>query len=283
MGHEAGAKISEGGFDLGARAQQIRDRLREQKQFDEAGLYAIQLDRDARFMKHWADLLKEVAEKDGGADGKEMARLLAAWNGKADADQVGYRLARGFRVRVIEELWTAWIKAGAPDLGMPIVWDGRAEYPVWQAIEARAPHLLPKPYASWDAFLLAQSEAVARELKESDGGLERATWGRRNTARIIHPFSRVLPALGSFLNMAATPLPGDSNMPMVLTPNAGASERMVVAPGHEETAILVMPGGQSGHPMSPFYGAGHQDWLDGKPAPLLAGETRYTLMLRARP
>ena len=283
MGNDAGAKISEGGFDLGARAQQIRDRLREQKQFDEAGLYAIQLDRDARFMKHWADLLKAVAEKGTGADDKEMARLLAAWNGKADADQVGYRLARGFRVRVIEELWSAWIKTAAPDLGMAIAWDGRAEYPVWAAIEARAPHLLPKAYASWEAFLQAQSEAVAKELKESDGSLERATWGRRNTARIIHPFSRVLPALGTFLNMPATPLPGDGNMPMVLTPNAGASERMVVAPGHEETAILVMPGGQSGHPMSPFYGAGHQNWLDGKPAPLLAGETRYSLTLKSKP
>jgi len=52
-----------------------------------------------------------------------------------------------------------------------------------------------------------------------------------------------------------------------------------VAPGHEEQAILSMPAGQSGHPLSPFYGAGHDGWLQGRPTPLLAGATRYTLQL----
>lgn len=39
----------------------------------------------------------------------------------------------------------------------------------------------------------------------------------------------------------------------------GASMRMAVAPGREAEGILHMPGGQSGHPMSPFCGAGHDD------------------------
>jgi penicillin amidase len=278
MSGAAGIKIADAGFDLGARAQQIRDRLREKKQFDEAGLYAIQLDREARFIKHWAELLRAVAEKSDHADLKEMARQLSSWNGRADIDQVGYRLARAFRTRILDELWQAWIPAAAPELGLATRWDGRAEYPAWQAISTRAPHLLPKEFASWDAFLLAQTEAIANDIKK-DGNVASATWGQRNTARIIHPFSQAIPALGMLLDMPRTPLPGDNHMPMVLGPNSGASERMVVAPGHEESGILTMPGGQSGHPLSPFYGAGHQDWLDGKPAPLLAGEARHTLRL----
>lgn len=271
--------IGEGGFDLGARAGQIRDRLRERTQFDEPSLYAIQLDREARFMRHWADLLRTVAEKAGTADAGDTLRLLAAWNGRADADQAGYRLARAFRSRVLDELWKAWIRAAAPDLGIEIHWEGRTEYPAWQAINSRAPHLLPPPFTTWDAFLAAQAEAVAGELKKLHGSLDRATWGARNVARIGHPFSRALPWLGVLLDMPRTPLPGDSHMPMVLSSGFGASERMVVAPGHEEAGILTMPGGQSGHPLSPFYGAGHQEWLEGKPTPLLAGEARYVLQL----
>lgn len=111
------------------------------------------------------------------------------------------------------------------------------------------------------------------------GKIADATWGKRNIARIKHPFSRAMPFLSAVLDMPATPLAGDNNMPLVAAPTFGASQRMVVSPGHEEQAIFTMPGGQSGHPLSPFYGAGHDDWLQGKPTPLLAGETRHTLQL----
>lgn len=59
--------------------------------------------------------------------------------------------------------------------------------------------------------------------------------------------------------------------------NFGASQGLVVAPGHEEQGVLTVAGGQSGHPLSPFYGAGHQGWLEGRATPLLAGETRHTI------
>ncbi len=40
-----------------------------------------------------------------------------------------------------------------------------------------------------------------------------------------------------------------------------------------------MPGGQSGHPMSPHYRAGHEAWVKGEPTPFLPGETVHTLTL----
>jgi penicillin amidase len=80
--------------------------------------------------------------------------------------------------------------------------------------------------------------------------------------------------------MPATPLAGDNHMPAVALSTFGASQHMAVSPGREQDGILTMPGGQSGHPFSPFYGAGHDDWLKQKPAPLLAGEARHTLTLK---
>ena len=68
----------------------------------------------------------------------------------------------------------------------------------------------------------------------------------------------------------------------VAAPDFGASERMVVSPGHEADGILHMPGGQSGNPLSPFWGAGHEDWVQGKPTPFLPGKTAYTLTLEPK-
>ncbi|MBS1222586.1 MAG: penicillin acylase family protein, partial [Proteobacteria bacterium] len=63
------------------------------------------------------------------------------------------------------------------------------------------------------------------------------------------------------------------------TPGSGASERLVVAPGREAEGILHLPGGQSGHPLSPFYRAGHAAWATGEPLPLLPGPAAHRLRL----
>jgi penicillin amidase len=81
--------------------------------------------------------------------------------------------------------------------------------------------------------------------------------------------------------MPAEPLRGDGNMPRVVAPDFGASERMVVSPGHEADGILHMPGGQSGHPLSPYWGAGHEAWVQGKPTPFLPGKAEH--VIEARP
>jgi penicillin amidase len=102
-------------------------------------------------------------------------------------------------------------------------------------------------------------------------------------ARIQHPLARVLPAwLCSWLNMPADPLPGDVDMPRVQGNTFGASERFVVSPGHEAEGIFHMPGGQSGHPLSPFFRAGHTAWVRGDPTPFLPGATEHTLILAPR-
>ncbi len=68
-------------------------------------------------------------------------------------------------------------------------------------------------------------------------------------------------------------------MPRVQGRSFGASQRMVVSPGHERSGIFHMPGGQSGHPLSPFYLAGHADWAAGRPGPFLPGPATHTLRL----
>jgi penicillin G amidase len=293
----AGAEIiGDGGFDLGARATQIRDRLRETKQHTEATLYAIQLDRESRFLKPWAALATTRASAattapDAQAGITALGEELKRWNGSADVDQVGHRIARAFRERVLSELWRAWLTSKGAKLSASdapeksdaaLSHDARFEYAAWQAIQAEAPHLLPPTFSSWAKFLDAQLVWVHDDLVKQHGTLQAATWGARNTSRIKHPFSRAMPFLSPYLDMPPRPLAGDNHLPRVANPSFGASQRLVVSPGKEEQAILTVAGGQSGHPLSPFYGAGHKQWLEGAPQPLLAGATRHKLTLSAQ-
>jgi penicillin amidase len=69
-------------------------------------------------------------------------------------------------------------------------------------------------------------------------------------------------------------------MPRVQRGLQGASQRFAVSPGDEEQGYFHMPGGQSGHPLSRWYRAGHDAWLRGEPLQFLPGEARHRLLLR---
>jgi penicillin amidase len=71
-------------------------------------------------------------------------------------------------------------------------------------------------------------------------------------------------------------------MPHVAAPSGGQSERMTVSPGHEERGILNMPGGQSGHPLSPYFLAGHASWVKGEATPMLPGAAQHTLRFQPK-
>lgn len=61
---EALTRFGDGGYALGARSAQIRDRLFEQDRFDEADFYQLQLDNEARFLQPWHALLSELLATD---------------------------------------------------------------------------------------------------------------------------------------------------------------------------------------------------------------------------
>src|SRR6059058_5572772 len=140
-------------------------------------------------------------------------------------------------------------------------------------------HLLARAYPDWPAFLRAQVDVTLADLGERCPELARCTWGARNVVRIRHPLSAALPWLASFLDMPTLELPGDHDMPRVQDGATGASERFDVSPGHESEGYLQLPGGQSGHPLSPYYRAGFIEWARGEPLPFLPGPAEHALTL----
>jgi penicillin amidase len=136
---------------------------------------------------------------------------------------------------------------------------------------------LPPQYADWQALQVAAIDRVIKDLTKDGQPLSAATWGQRNTATSAHPMASAIPLLGKYLKVAPDMLPGDQHMPRVSGPSFGQSERLTVSPGHEEQGIFNMPGGQSGHPLSPYFLDGRSDWLSGRASPLLPGPAQHTL------
>ncbi|MCL1499399.1 penicillin acylase family protein [Xanthomonas nasturtii] len=280
------ATLGNAGYDLGARAQQIRDALFARQRFNERDLLAIQLDDRAVLLTRWWQLLRSVVEHSKDPALQQIASATRDWDGHASTQSAGYRIVREFRSKTIDAVEAGLLAPAEAALGEDFLPPRRAQLEgiVWPLLQQRPAHLLPPAFASWeqllsDAARSAQTAVIAQD--EQNEPLGQHTWGQRNTLAICHPIARAVPAFAKrWLCMPPDQLPGDRDMPRVQGPAFGASERMVVSPGHEQDGIVHMPGGQSGHPLSPFWGAGHDDWVHGRPTPFLPTATRYTLQLR---
>lgn len=283
VGGDGLAKLGDGAYRRPGRAAQIRDRLAPLQQAKPADFLDILLDDRALFLAPWHELLLQTLAPAATAAKPARSALRAAaenWEGRATVDAVSFRLTKLFRAAVHARIFTpifapcveAYPEFNSGDLLL--------ETPAWTLIKERPLHLLAPEYATWDDLLLAAADDVSAELAREGVPPARARWGDSNTAQIRHPFTYAFPWLGRWLNMPRDPLPGDADMPRVQNPRNGASERLVVSPGHESEGLFHMPGGQSAHPLSPFFRAGHQAWVKGEPTPLLPGPKVHALELR---
>jgi penicillin amidase len=273
-------RMGDGGYSLGARAKQIRDALLPLTSATEKDMLAIQLDDRALFLERWRSLFLDLLHEKGGLE--DLERVLdEGWTGRASIDSTGYRAARELRRAVLEEvLGTFAAKARRADPRFGVIQLRQPEGPAWQLVSERPAHLVAPPYRNWEDWLFAILERTTASWSRP---LEERTWGQANTSKITHPLSSAFPLfLARFLDAPPRPLPGHTDMPRVQGPSHGASERLVVSPGREDQALFHMPGGQSGHPLSPYYLAGHKDWEEGRATPLLPGATTYALKLIPR-
>ncbi len=283
VGGEAAARLGDGGMDRGARAAQIHADLEQApRPITPAASLAVQLDDRAVFLTRWRDALRELLERDaaGGRPRADVSAVLADWSGHAAPDDAAYRLVRAFRAQVELRVFHALVAPArklAPgfEFHIPSSFEG----PLWRVLQAAPLHLLPSRYADWDA-LLNESLTAASTGAAGCGDLRSCTWGTVNEVHVTHPLSRALPALAGWLDMPRERIPGGrEDMPRVQGPDFGASERFSVSPGHEAQGYFHMPGGQSGHPLSPYYCGDFQAWARGETAPFLPGPAQHTLRL----
>jgi penicillin amidase len=291
IGGEALERLGFGAFSHGSRARQIRDGLFAKERFDEHDMLAIQLDDRGVLLERWQSLLLQHLQS--GAGNPQYASLIPPvenWGGRAVPNSIGYRLVRTFRAELIAimyDAYTAPMRAGEP---VPAggqrprrVTSKQADEPAWRLLTERPAHLVPPGYPDWDAVMNAGiANTLAAVASEAGDRLTAFTWGAANRAEIRHPLTRAVPGPSFFLNPPNEPQPGDLYQPRVAGPGTGASERFVVVPGHEGTGIFHMPTSQTGHPLSPYYMAGHEDWARGRPTPFRPGEQKWRMVFQPR-
>jgi len=284
VGGPAAARIGDDGMDRGARAAQILADLKQAPApFTPASSLAVQLDDRSLFLERWRSLLSEVIERDralGHHDHDAAHEVLASWSGHAAPGDAAYRLVQLFRAQVEARAFFMLVaparrKAQNFRFEIPASFEG----PLWRLMHQRPMNLLAAQYADWDAFLL-EALVAAERLPAACRDLASCNWGKVNAVRITHPLSAALPLLSRFLDMPTVMVAGGrADMPRIQGSGFGASERFSVSPGHEDEGYFHMPGGQSGHPLSPFYRAGFAAWAQGEPTPFLPGPTAHSLTL----
>ena len=277
--------VGAGGYDIGARARQIRDDLVGLTHpATEADMLAIQTDSRALFIGRWRFLLLELLDEEAmnaAPARREFRARVSDWDAHASPESVGYRLVREFRGQVLDSLWHSFatgLSGGRFEVRRP----AQFESPGWRLVSERPPGVAPPGGGAWRVFLLSRVDASITQLTKDCGTLAACTYGARKPVAVRHPLSRALsmPLIPRLLDMPTQQLPGDHHMPRVQDGAFGASERFAVSPGREDQGYLELPGGPSGHPLSPFYRSGFDDWTKGQPTPFLPGPAVHRLALR---
>ncbi|MGQ0592989.1 MAG: penicillin acylase family protein [Gammaproteobacteria bacterium] len=274
------------GFASGYRAYRIAERLRAMDRIEEEDMLRLQLDTTAGAYGFYRDIAlgaltpKALKDKPGR---RELRDHLEAWDGRAEVGSLGLGVLIRFREALAKAVFEPLLRScRALDEAFQYHWV-HLDLPLQAVLTAKDPRLVPEreSHSDWDAFLLAKLEESAQALMQQHSveSLRDLTWGRINVAEYAHPLSGGLPGLGIFLDLPRDPLPGCGFCVRVDSARGGASERLVVSPAHPEDGILKIPGGQSGHPLSPHYRDQHPYWVNGLPIPFRSGETTHSLQL----
>ncbi|MBY6243602.1 penicillin acylase family protein [Methylosinus sp. Sm6] len=276
-------------FSGGYRAWRVTERLRELSGASEGDMLALQLDSVSEPYRYYQKLALDALDGavDLGGDAAALRPYLAAWDGRAEADSLGLPLLVEFRQALIDAIFSPLVaKCRKLDPAFIYEWSGM-DGPLQTIIASGRGGLLPEAYSDWPTFLRAVLTRTARELmrRHDVASVADLTWGRVNRVQIGHFLTNGVPVISQFLDMPRRPLAGcrlcvrfSLNFPF--GSSSGANARMVVAPGRESDGLMEMPGGQSGQPGAEHYGDQQEDWLLGRPSPLLAGEPRHKIILK---
>jgi penicillin amidase len=272
------------GFGHSYRAHRIGQQLRAKPTLNEADLFALQLDSVSEFYGFYRDLALSVLDENAtrtDPDLAEIKRAVAAWNGRLDGDSRGIALLVRWRQDLLKAALAPLLaRCAAAEPGFTYFW-GEQDTPLRALLREQRPETLPGQ-ADWPAFLRDSLRRSGAALKSERAAarLDQLTWAEANPVRVSHPFSRAFAPAARFLDMPMDGQAGCNSFCLrVLNDRHGASERMVVSPNHPEDGILHMPGGQSGHPLSPHYRDQQRAWAEGRPLPFLPGQAEHRLKL----
>ena len=164
--------LGDGGYALGARSSQIRDRLFAGNNFSVDDFYQLQLDNEARFLAPWHQQLVTLLSRQPKRFAKDIV-YLNNWQACACSDSVGYTLVRQYRQRLIDSTFAPLeTQLGLSSQSLSPV-KRYLEPAMWQLIEAKPASWLPSQYADWLEFMtsnyLQSKQQLLANYSKDDG------------------------------------------------------------------------------------------------------------------
>ena len=255
------------GYDYidGYRLSRIDESLSERDDWTLGSVGELQMDRTPI---PWREMREAVLGVDSSDPTISRAlRMLEAWDGVAAVDSAAASVYELFVVDIVHRI----VQAKAPNT---------AEWALGKGLSALTPEagiftkrtghlsqlLRTRPDGwfeeGWDAEIVAAVGAAAVELEELRGpDVSAWAWGDVRPLTFKHPVGEKKP-MDKVFNLGPFPWGGDANTisqaaVSFLEPTANspfvASMRMAVDVGEWDSNRFVLPGGQSGNPMSPHY------------------------------
>jgi penicillin amidase len=122
-----------------------------------------------------------------------------------------------------------------------------------------------------DMFLLAASDALER-LREQYGDESDWAWSQIHVARFEHVLGRAAGPFGWLFNRGPVQMIGDGTTVLRVgydrtrpfEASTIPSWRQIIDVGHWDQSRVVLPAGESGHPLSPHYFDQNERWREGR-------------------
>jgi penicillin G amidase len=285
----------------GYRQDRAVELLRARQDWDVDGYREVQRDVHSVPWRELRDLVLATPVANPAA--ARALELLRGWDGEVAASSAPAS---------VFELWQAEMVRRVCRAKAPNSW----EWAAGKGFTVLSPHnvfsvrrtghlvrlLREKPAGwferSWEEEVADALAATIDELERSRGGaVERWTWGQVRPLTLTHPLAARKP-LDLVFNLGPFPWGGDQNtvaqagvdpLQPASNPAFVQSMRMIVDLGRFEDSRWILPGGQSGNPLSPHYDDQFPLWQRGEGIPIahtdagVAAAKVRTLELRPAP
>lgn len=237
-----------------SRAKRLNDLLKANSKVSVNDMRDFQFDTFSEINSRFA---REVIRLKAASE--ETLKLLAAWDGRMNADSKAAIVADSMRAAFRNKIMAANLGAERAKTAFftfePAIFD--------KLLMEKPKDWLPKEFASY-ADLLKSSEIEAKATLSKQIGADETKWtlGERVKATFPHPLA-VAPLIGGQFVIPAFPQNGSGGAGA--SPNVGSavSMRFIATPANWDATRFVIPTGQSGDPKSPYYKDQLEFWANG--------------------
>ena len=264
----------------GYRLARIVEALESRDSWDVPAFLELQMDDESLPWREIRDLV--LSTPTSNKEALQALGLLEAWDGRVSATAPA---------AAVFELFAAEMSRRAARAKAPLAWEwalGKGVSPVYPQtllVARRVGHLVrllreqPEGWLqkTWTQEIEDALVTAVKTLRREHGqDVSEWGWGQVRTLTFLHPAGQK-GLLGPVFNRGPISWGGDANTvdqsapdPTAPTGNplAIASMRMVVPLGDWENCRFVLPGGQSGNPMSPHYDDMLPLWQRGEGVPI---------------